>query len=136
MILISASGYVVTYFINKRLSGASQVSSAISAFVIGILGNVYSRVGHGLAFAAMLPGIFVIVPGGVASQGSLVSGIQVADDIVANRTELANQQAMATSAMSLGITMIQVCIGITVGLFVATLFIYPFGKKRSGLFTF
>lgn len=32
-------------------------------------------------------------------------------------------------------TMIQIAIGITVGLFLSALLIYPLGKRRSGLFT-
>uniref|UniRef100_A0A060T7N1 ARAD1B20878p n=1 Tax=Blastobotrys adeninivorans TaxID=409370 RepID=A0A060T7N1_BLAAD len=144
MVVISSAGYAVTYFVGKRVAGSAEFTSAIGAFVIGILGNMYSRVGHGLAFAAMLPAIFVQVPSGIASQGSLVAGIATADAIVSNgtRNETSSTTASATPSddssniMSLGFTMIQVCIGITVGLFVATLVIYPFGKKRSGLFTF
>lgn len=134
-VMISCGGYVVTYFSNKRLSNASELTSAIGAFVIGILGNMYSRVGHGLAFAAMLPSIFVLVPSGVASQGSLISGINTANSIVTNSTETSDSTS-GTSVAALGITMVQVSIGITVGLFVATLAIYPFGKKKTGLFTF
>lgn len=33
-------------------------------------------------------------------------------------------------------TMVEVAIGITVGLFLSALVVYPFGKKRSGLFSF
>lgn len=138
--IISSAGYAVTYFTSSKVAGSSEFTSAIGAVVIGILGNVYSRVGHGLAFAAMLPAIFVQVPSGVASQGSLVAGIQSADIIVSNHTNATNTALTVNSAnsnvLALGATMIQVSIGITVGLFVATLVIYPFGKKRSGLFTF
>jgi hypothetical protein len=37
---------------------------------------------------------------------------------------------------SLGFGMIQVAIGITIGLFIAALVVYPYGKRRSGLFSF
>lgn len=165
MVIISGAGYVVTFFTNKKVYNSSEFTSAIGAFVIGVLGNIYSRVGHGLAFAAMLPAILVQVPSGIASQGSLVAGIRSADKIVSNGTKtnivtetgdggtpIATVTQTATPSgmdddgpnafqgsgniLSLGVTMIQVSIGITVGLFVATLVIYPFGKKRSGLFTF
>lgn len=33
-------------------------------------------------------------------------------------------------------SMIQIAVGITVGLFLAALCIWPMGKRRSGLFTF
>lgn len=145
---------------------SSYLTSAIGAFTIGILGNLYSRLGHGLAFAAMLPGIFVQVPSGVASQGSLVAAIANSNRLIGNKnvtttiretivnsatstvvtrvqtslltetSTAAIEQATPGGAANLGFTMIQVAIGITVGLFAATLCVYPFGKKRSGLFTF
>jgi hypothetical protein len=37
---------------------------------------------------------------------------------------------------NVGYSMIQVAIGITVGLFLSALIVYPFGKRRSGLFSF
>ncbi|KAF5098634.1 hypothetical protein D0Z00_001977 [Geotrichum galactomycetum] len=139
MVVISGAGYTATYFSGLRLANAAELTSALGALVIGVLGNVYSRVGHGLAFVAMLPAIFVQVPSGVASQGSLVAGIDNANNIINNKTTDATSRADGftySTVMNLGITMVQVSIGITVGLFVATLVIYPFGKKRSGLFTF
>lgn len=41
-----------------------------------------------------------------------------------------------TIVFNVGFSMIQVAIGITVGLFLAALIVYPFGKRRSGLFSF
>lgn len=107
----------------------------MGAFTIGVLGNLYSRVGHGLAFAAMLPAIFVQVPSGLAAQGSLLSGIQTADSLINNTTH--PQPSLYNSVViDIGFSMIQVAIGISVGLFAAALVVYPFGKKRSGLFSF
>ena len=138
MIVVSSGGYAATYFSGLRLANAAELTSALGALAIGVLGNIYSRVGHGLAFAAMLPAIFVQVPSGVASQGSLVAGINNANSIVNNKTtDATNPDGYSyNTVMNLGITMVQISIGITVGLFVATLVIYPFGKKRTGLFTF
>ncbi|KAK9321119.1 hypothetical protein V1517DRAFT_262985 [Lipomyces orientalis] len=173
MVTIAGAGYVVSYFSNLHFSQTAELASAIACFVIGILGNLYSRVGHGLAFAAMLPAIFVQVPSGLAAQGSLISGVAVADLIVSNSTSTATAYATSTVTVSgtvstltavvtasttittttstasssssaayttgiwtVGMNMIQISIGIVVGLFIATLAVYPFGKKRSGLFTF
>ncbi|KAK9332997.1 hypothetical protein V1520DRAFT_333232 [Lipomyces starkeyi] len=173
MVSIAGAGYVVSYFCNLHFSQTAELASAIACFVIGILGNLYSRVGHGLAFAAMLPAIFVQVPSGLAAQGSLISGVAVADLIVSNSTSTATAFATSTLSVSgtlttitatvtasttvttttatasssssaayttgiwtVGMNMIQISIGIVVGLFIATLAVYPFGKKRSGLFTF
>lgn len=144
MIIISSAGYTVLYFIQQKVNSTSAFSSAIGAFTIGILGNLYSRIGHGLAFAAMLPGIFAIVPSGIAAQGSLVDGVCVANSITnhtGNNTSddcNSNNNNNSTGFSGLGGSMTQVAVGITVGLFAATLIVYPLGlgKKRSGLFTF
>lgn len=134
MTLISCCGYVVTYFSGKHFANSTEFTSAMAAFVIGILGNLYSRIWKGFAVSAMLPAIFVQVPSGVASQSSLLAGVQSANAIVNNSTTTVVQDDLSGS-MSFGVTMIQVSIGISVGLFASTLFIYPFGKKRTGLFT-
>jgi uncharacterized membrane protein YjjP (DUF1212 family) len=152
MLLISLCGYITTYYSTKRFGSNTQVVNALGAFVIGVMGNLYSRLRHGLAAAAILPAIFVQVPSGLAASGSLVSGIASADDtsfysIINNGTKgfLEAQQNMSLSGSSkmyggvvfdIGYGMIQVAIGITVGLFLAALVVYPLGKKRSGLFSF
>jgi uncharacterized membrane protein YjjB (DUF3815 family) len=142
MVFIASCGYAVSYFINHKLSNASQIASGIASFTIGVLGNLYSRLGHRLAFAAMLPGIFVQVPSSIASQGTIIASIQTANEILSNSTSSdsgstsTTSQSSSTNALTLGLGMIQVAVGITVGLFAATLVIYPLGKKRSSLFTF
>ncbi|KXG46604.1 uncharacterized protein PGRI_054600 [Penicillium griseofulvum] len=154
MIVISLAGYVTNYFSAKRFYSNTQVSNALAAFVIGVMGNFYSRLRHGLAAAAMLPAIFVLVPSGLAASGSLISGITSAEEmtrspyaVVNNGTQGFVDAAKKLSAdeaknqsygvvFDIGYGMIQVAIGTTVGLFLAALMIYPLGKKRSGLFSF
>lgn len=61
-----------------------------------------------------------------------------------NGTEGATTISNATNAvagvnsavLNVGYSMIQVAIGITVGLFLSALVVYPMGKRRSGLFSF
>lgn len=136
MIAIAMAGYAVNFFSSKRFSSQPQVSNAMGAFTVGILGNLYSRVGHGLAFAAMLPAIFVQVPSGLAAQGSLISGIQNANAVINNTQSATGSNQYSSVVMDMGFSMIQIAIGISVGLFAAALVVYPFGKKRSGLFSF
>lgn len=85
-----------------------------------------------MTVALMLPAIFVQVPSGIASQGSVFTGITAANNIVHsdNQTE-----ASQTNSLSFGMVMIQVALGISVGLYLSTIIVYPFGKKRTGLFT-
>ncbi|KAF1912182.1 hypothetical protein BDU57DRAFT_81866 [Ampelomyces quisqualis] len=103
------------------------------------------KIGYGLAAAAMLPAIFVQVPSGLSVQGSLVSGITSADQIVRNSTanattisaaDVGGSTTINSIALNVGFSVIQIAIGITVGLFLAALIVYPLGKRRSGLFSF
>ena len=156
MLVIGFAGYVTNYFGTKRFYSSTQVSNALGAFVIGVMGNLYSRLRHGFAAAAMLPAIFVLVPSGLAASGSLVSGLQSAEQmttrtgphsVVTNGTQgfvdAAKNMSQPTPGQEyqgvvfdIGYGMVQVAIGFTVGLFLAALVVYPLGKKRSGLFSF
>ncbi|KAF1998524.1 DUF1212-domain-containing protein [Amniculicola lignicola CBS 123094] len=97
------------------------------------------KIGYGLAAASMLPAIFVQVPSGLSVSGSLVSGITSADQIVRNTTGVTTVSATDTTStssavnnvsLSVGFSVIQVAIGITVGLFLAALIVYPLGKNK------
>lgn len=216
MMVIAFAGYVVNFFSAKRFQGNTQVSNTLGALAIGVMANLYSRiggrsenmaldfwefrlrprwksfrkrvfqvesrrkspksmeegssyagstysgsdaesifkpaarrVGYSLAAAAMLPAIFVQVPSGIAVQGSLVAGLASANQITGNATngtQVANSSAISTTssavdglnsiAFTVGYSVIQVAIGITVGLFLSAIVVYPFGKRRSGLFSF
>jgi uncharacterized membrane protein YjjP (DUF1212 family) len=155
MVFIAFAGYQVNFWSAKRFANNVQVANALGAFAIGLLGNLYARIRHGLAAAALLPAIFVQVPSGLAAGGSLVSGLTSADQITGNATGISiinngtqgfadaqNSTAMGRTSIysgtvfNLGYGMVQVAIGITVGLFLSALVVYPLGKKRSGLFSF
>ncbi|KAJ6171967.1 hypothetical protein N7470_001034 [Penicillium chermesinum] len=140
MILFAVCGYITNYFSTTKFGSQSEVANTVGAFTIGVLANFYSRLWHGQAAPAILPGIFVLVPSGLASSGSLLSGLQYANEVRHNLHTSGNSTDMTSltdgSVASLGIGMIQVAIGITVGLFISALIVYPYGKKRTGLFNF
>ena len=102
--------------------------------------------GFGLAAASMLPAIFVQVPSGLSVEGSLVSGVASANQITGqvNSTQSGttvvssplDNSALNSSVFVVGYSVIQIAIGITCGLFFSALVVYPFGKKRSALFSF
>ncbi|TLD29543.1 pheromone-regulated membrane protein [Venturia nashicola] len=96
------------------------------------------KLGYGLAAAAMLPAIFVQVPSGLAVSGSLLSGLTSADQIISNTTSTAGSASdiSSSSAFNVSYSVIEVAVGITVGLFLSAVIVYPLGKKRSGLFSF
>jgi len=145
MIVIAFAGYVVNFFSAQRFSSNAQVANTLGAFSVGVLGNLYSRLHHGVAAAALLPAIFVQVPSGLAASGSLVSGVTSANQITRNVTGVTTVNNgsqvfpnvnVNSTVFNVGYSMIQIAIGITVGLFLSALVIYPFGKRRSGLFSF
>ena len=150
MTVIALAGYIVNYFSSIRFPSNAQISNTLGALCIGFLANVYSRVQHDVAAAVMLPAIFVQVPSGLAASGSLVSGVRSANEIL-NITNGAGAGAGAgvkttlssgtdsssvnSVVFNVGYSVIQVAIGITVGLFLSALLVYPLGKRRSGLFS-
>ncbi|KAJ5779166.1 hypothetical protein N7457_006886 [Penicillium paradoxum] len=132
-IFMGVCGYVTNYFSTKKL-GSNQVANTVGAFTIGLLANLYSRLWHGHAAAAIIPGIFTLVPSGLASSGSIISGLEYAEAVASGN--VTNTSATSNSSLtSLGYGMIQTAIGISVGLFISALIVYPHGKKRSGIFS-
>ncbi|KAL8721852.1 MAG: hypothetical protein Q9225_001566 [Loekoesia sp. 1 TL-2023] len=87
MLVIAFTGYVVNHFSAQRFASNAQIANTLGALAVGVMGNLYSRLRHGVAAAALLPAIFVQVPSGLAASGSLVSGVTSADQIT-NRTDV------------------------------------------------
>ena len=145
MLIIAFAGYIVNHFSAKRFSSNAQIANTLGALAIGVIGNLYSRLRHGLAAAALLPAIFVQVPSGLAAGGSLISGLTSANQLTKQAgngtTTISNATSTSTvnvnsDVLNVAYSMIQIAIGITVGLFLSALVVYPFGKRRSGLFSF
>lgn len=201
MTAMALAGFCVNSYSSEHFEGNSQISNMLGALTVGILANLYSRlgrhvenawldlvdwwesrlrpkfakrrdpgpdswptacpsdpeagpgmpekpcrqprkIGYSLAAAAMLPAIFVQVPSGLAAGGSLLAGVTSADQITGNSTASPGAGS-AKSVSNLDVTpfnvlfsVIQVAIGISVGLFLSALIVYPLGKRRSGLFSF
>lgn len=133
-VLFGSAAYTVDYFVSQRAT--AQIADTASSFTLGVLGHLYSRSRHGFAFASIVAGIMVLVPGGIAAQGGLISGITV--PLFSNETVNA-QQIYADNqyqSFSVGAQMIQVAIGLSVGLLISALVIYPLGRKNKALFSF
>lgn len=146
MSIISGCGYVVTYFSSLHFKEITELNATLGCFIIGLVSNIYSRMlksfnkyfttrGTFMTVSLMLPAIFVQVPSGIASQGSVFTGISTANSIVHSNSSDSSSSLTNTSSLSFGMVMIQVALGISVGLYLSTILVYPFGKKRTGLFT-
>ena len=133
-VLFGSAAYTVNYFVGKYAT--AQVADTASAFVLGILGHLYARSRHGFAFASVVAGVMVLVPSGLSAQGGLVSGISTP---LFNNGTLSAQDVYEKNlyqSFSVGAQMIQVGVGLSVGLFVSALAIYPLGRKNNALFSF
>ncbi|CAK3849715.1 DUF1212 domain membrane Prm10 [Lecanosticta acicola] len=138
MVIVGSAGYIVNYFSSLRFASSPQIASGFGSFAVGCLANLYSRFRHGVAAAILVPAIFTQVPGGLASTGGLLSGLQVANQIN-NSTHVVNGTGPTVApnyiVFNVASSMIQIAIGITVGLFMSAVVIYPLGKRGSGLFS-
>ena len=151
MIIIATAGYTVNFFASMKFSSSAPIAYTFGAFTVGVLANMYSRVRHGVAAAVLLPAVYVQVPGSLASSGAIDSALTTASALIKGATDadvgypallhfgLSVNSRQTTSGNSIvfnvAASMIQIAIGITVGLFMAALLVYPMGKKRSGLWT-
>jgi uncharacterized membrane protein YjjB (DUF3815 family) len=144
MIFIAFTGYIVNFFSSLRFVASPQIANTLGALSVGILANLYSRLRHGVAAATLIPAIFVQVPGGLASTGGLLSGLSTANQLVnssivingTSRVRFTQGESLNTVVFNVAASMIQIAIGIAVGLFLSAVLIYPLGKRRSGLFSF
>jgi hypothetical protein len=75
-----------------------SVGSVLGAFAISLLGSAYSRLCNGYAFAAMVPGVLLLVPTGLIAVGGLAQNYSSNGDQFANglNTGLAMIQSMST----------------------------------------
>lgn len=134
-VIIGSAAYAVNYFVSQKAT--AQVADTASALALGVLGHLWARSQHAFAFAAVVAGIMCLVPGGLAAQGGLVLGIseQLLQNNSSAGTETIYQQTIYQS-FSAGALMIQVGVGLAVGIFLSALVVYPFGKKNNALFSF
>ncbi|KAF1949027.1 DUF1212-domain-containing protein [Byssothecium circinans] len=136
MIAIALTGYVVNYYANKKFTASAPIAYTFGAFAVGVLANLYSRLRHGVAAAVLLPAVYVQVPGSLASSGSINTALQTASSLIRGGNDTSTTQDYVNAiSFNVAASMIQIAIGITVGLFMSCLVVYPLGKKRSGLWT-
>ncbi|KAI0527715.1 hypothetical protein F5B22DRAFT_582015 [Xylaria bambusicola] len=137
MVVIGLAGYTVNFFTSKKFAASPSIAYTFGAFAIGVLANLYSRIRHGVAAAVLLPAVYLQVPGSLASTGAITSGLVIAANLTNSdkKSSDADNTALNAAVFNVAASMIQIAIGITVGLLMSALIVYPTGKKRSGLWT-
>lgn len=81
MILIATAGYAVNFWSSQKFSASAPIAYTFGAFTIGVLANLYSRLRHGVAAAALLPAVYCQVPGSLASSGAVTSAICISQSL-------------------------------------------------------
>ncbi|KAJ3019500.1 hypothetical protein HKX48_002033 [Thoreauomyces humboldtii] len=122
MSVASVVGWVMSHFLNQipALSkSGGQIPSALAAFAIGLVSNVYARLTHDVAVAPILAGILLLVPGSL--------GV---------RSTLGFLGANTSNGTNFAFEMLIVGISITIGLFVATLLVWPIRGPKLRYMTF
>ncbi|KAH9977943.1 DUF1212-domain-containing protein [Lactifluus volemus] len=116
MVVISCISFAANKAANHFIFNRSDVVSAIGAFAVGLLGNIYSRMFGGTAFTVMVTGVLFLVPSGLSQAGAITA---------------------SGNGIDIGSAMIAVTIGITVGLFMSQALVYMFGtRKNAAMFSF
>ncbi|PIL31734.1 hypothetical protein GSI_06438 [Ganoderma sinense ZZ0214-1] len=118
MVLFSCLAYAANRTANYFIRDRADIVSASGAFVIGFCGNAYSRLVGGTAFTSMVTGVLFLVPSAIGSGGGLIQPYHSSIERYSGSFEL-------------GIRMIQVAIGVTIGLFVAQIVVYALGRRKS-----
>lgn len=130
MILIACGGWAVNHFsaTATALKSRQDVTAALGSFSVGILANFYGRIFDGRSFVVAAPGILYQLPSGLSNGGGLLN--------FAN----SNSGDAFASGFSVAQSLIEVALGMTVGLFAASVLTFLVGGKKvrngGGLFSF
>ncbi|KAI8622435.1 hypothetical protein BC830DRAFT_1162897 [Chytriomyces sp. MP71] len=117
MTLASAMGYAAYQFLNSipSLSAQPIVVTAISGLVIGLVGNVYARFTNDVAVAPIFSAIMLQVPGALSVKSTL--GLFVGTAGVMSPQNI--------DGVNFTFLMLSIGMSLAIGLFVATLLVFP-----------
>ncbi|UZJ54874.1 hypothetical protein CBS101457_004194 [Exobasidium rhododendri] len=133
MVLIAIAGWATNHFssTSAALSSRSDVTSALGAMAVGLLSNLFGRIYDGKSYTVACVGVLYQLPSGLSASGSGTL-LNFADT---NSTSTAN----FNSGFEVAETLVEVAIGLTVGLYAATVVAYLVGGRKvrgGGLFSF
>ncbi|KAI9626986.1 hypothetical protein H4Q26_017619 [Puccinia striiformis f. sp. tritici PST-130] len=116
---LSFWGFAANHFASLAFPNRSDISSALGSFIVGFLANIYGRLFQGTSFIVALVPILFQLPSGLGNGGLLY---------FANTSDSSHS---FTSGFQVGQQLLEVSLGLVIGLFVATVLVYPFGNKPS-----
>ncbi|MCO5555816.1 hypothetical protein L7F22_009361 [Adiantum nelumboides] len=133
MVLIGIAGWAVNHFAStsSALKSRSDVTSALGAFAVGLLSNIFGRIYDGKSYTVAAVGVLYQLPSGLSAgpQGSLLN--------------FANTNSSSSDSFNSGFQvaagLVEVALGLTVGLYASTVLAYLLGGRKvrgGGLFSF
>ncbi|GAC94744.1 hypothetical protein PHSY_002317 [Pseudozyma hubeiensis SY62] len=131
MVLIACGGWACNHFAAKAtaLSRRQDVTAALGSLAVGLMANLYGRMFDGRSFVVSVPGILYQLPSGLSNGGGLLN--------FANQSDSSSAFA---SGFTVAQSLVEVALGLTVGLFAATVLSYLLGGRKmrngGGLFSF
>ncbi|KAJ1963223.1 pheromone-regulated protein prm10 [Dipsacomyces acuminosporus] len=117
-VLVGGAMFSVFWLLVIHLN-LNMIGPVVSAFVLGLAANIWSKLFSYNAYAILLPGMMILVPGSIGVRG-IMSMFNNTGDGASTR---------------LAVQMVQTSLSIMVGLFASSFVIYPRGKKHSALLT-
>ncbi|KAI0034665.1 hypothetical protein K488DRAFT_77075 [Vararia minispora EC-137] len=127
LVVISCAGWVTNHYVARAFPNQNDISAAVGAFAVGIIANLYGRFFRGNAFVIMITGIFFQLPSGL-SNGGLITFAQ---------QSTSGQSDSYLSGFQTALQLISTCIGMTVGLGISLVLIFPIQSRRraGGVFS-
>lgn len=135
MVFIAVCGWVVSNFavfanVPSALQSHTYLFSAMGSFTVGTLANIYGRIFDGRSFVVAVPGILFQLPTGMSGQVTLYSFANLKTN---------DSSAVVTQGFQIGATLLNVSLGIAIGLFASSLLMFMLGGRKvrvGGMFSF
>lgn len=138
MVLIAVCGWLVSNFsvfasVPAALQSHTYLFSAMGSFTVGTLANIYGRIFDGRSFVVAVTGILFQLPTGMTGTTTLYSFARL------DNTNNGNGAAEVTQGFQIGATLLNVSLGIAIGLFASSLLMFILGGRKvrvGGMFSF
>lgn len=127
LVAISCIGWVTNHFVGLKFPNQSDISSAVGAFAVGLVSNLYGRFFEGNAFVVMITGILFQLPSGLGNGGLF--------NFVVDQTS--GSSSSYSSGFNTALQLISTSIGLTVGLGISLVLVHPVQSRRraAGVFS-
>jgi uncharacterized membrane protein YjjB (DUF3815 family) len=145
LVAISCVGWVTNHYVTTAFPNQNDVSAAVgcvrlcllspwspltrptSAFAVGLVANLYGRLFRGNAFVVMITGILFQLPSGLSNGGLITFASQ----------STSGQSNSYLSGFQTALQLISTCIGMTVGLGISLVVVFPIQSRRraGGVFS-